>query len=72
MQVLAFTNMDQILSASSLLYEKEKKNMDSLFIIYFKLYSLVVTDISKHVNDIKMHYTVFTKKSKLKKRIEGG
>ena len=35
--------------------------MDSLFIIYFKLYSLVVTDISKHVNDIKMHYTVFTK-----------
>lgn len=41
--------------------------MDSfLFIIYFQLYSLVVTDISKHVNDIKMHYTVFTKKKKLK------
>lgn len=52
-----FSHMSQIVSAS-FLYEK---NMDSLFIIYFQLYSLVVTDISKHVNDIKMHFTVFTK-----------
>lgn len=32
-----------------------------LFIIYSPLYSLVVTDISKHVNVIKMHCTLFTK-----------
>lgn len=54
---------NQMSSTSSLYYE----NMDSSFIIYFQLYSLVVTDISKHVNDIKMHYTVFTKR-KLKER----
>jgi len=50
--------MSQIVGAS-FLYEK---TWTVLFIIYFQLYSLVVTDISKHVNDIKMHYTVFTKK----------
>lgn len=32
-----------------------------LFIIYSPLYSLVVTDISKHVNVIKMHCTLYTK-----------
>lgn len=54
--------MSQIVGAS-FLYEK---TWTVLFIIYFQLYSLVVTDISKHVNDIKMHFTVFTKKLKSK------
>lgn len=62
-----FSHRSQILSASSLW-----KTWTDLFIIYFQLYSLVVVDISKHVNDIKMHYTVFTWKKELIGKEEWG
>lgn len=48
-------------------------NMGSSFTLFFftpniSQYSLVVTEISKHVNDIKMHFTVFTNKQSNKIR----
>lgn len=48
--------------------KQKRKTWTVLFIIYSQLFSLVVTDISKYVNDIKMHYTVFTKDKRKKKR----
>lgn len=48
------------------------KNTNRFFITYFQLYSLVVTDISKHVNDIKMHFTVFTVNQRSGVRVKKG